>query len=55
MVISIKMLEAGPDPAGYYLSRQAGCPADYYLGAEPAGRWLGAGGAAAGTPPGTAA
>jgi hypothetical protein len=48
MVISIKMLEAGPDPAGYYLSRQAGCPADYYLGAEPAGRWLGAGAAAAG-------
>jgi conjugative relaxase-like TrwC/TraI family protein len=48
MVISIKMLEAGPDPAGYYLSRQAGCPADYYLGAEPAGWWLGAGGAAAG-------
>jgi conjugative relaxase-like TrwC/TraI family protein len=48
MVISIKMLEAGPDPAGYYLSRQGGCPADYYLGAEPAGRWLGAGGAAAG-------
>lgn len=48
MVISIKMLEAGPDPAGYYLSREAGCPADYYLGAEPAGRWLGAGGAASG-------
>jgi len=48
MVISIKMLEAGADPAGYYLSRQAGCAADYYLGAEPAGRWLGAGAAAAG-------
>src|SRR5436190_19380055 len=42
------MLGAGSDPARYYLSRQANCPADYYLGAEPAGRWLGAGAAAAG-------
>src|SRR5512145_10402 len=42
------MLGAGSDPAGYYLSRQANCAADYYLGAEPAGRWLGAGAAAAG-------
>jgi len=42
------MLGSGSDPAGYYLSRQANCPADYYLGAEPAGRWLGAGAAAAG-------
>ena len=48
MVISIKMLSAGSDPAGYYLSRQANCPGDYYLGAEPAGRWLGSGSAAAG-------
>ena len=42
------MLGAGSDPAGYYLSRQANCPADYYLGAEPAGLWLGAGAAALG-------
>ena len=42
------MLGAGSDPASYYLSRQANCPADYYLGAEPSGRWLGAGAAAAG-------
>jgi len=40
-VVSVAMLSAGSDPAGYYLSRQANCPADYYLGAEPAGRWLG--------------
>ncbi len=48
MVVSVAMLGAGSDPAGYYLTRQANCPADYYLGAEPAGRWLGAGAAAAG-------
>ncbi len=48
MVVSVAMLGAGSDPAGYYLARQANCPADYYLGAEPAGRWLGAGAAAAG-------
>jgi conjugative relaxase-like TrwC/TraI family protein len=48
VVVSVSMLGAGSDPAGYYLSRQANCPADYYLGAEPAGRWLGAGAAAAG-------
>ena len=48
MVVSVSMLGAGSDPAGYYLARQANCPAEYYLGAEPAGRWLGAGAAAAG-------
>ena len=48
VVVSVHMLGAGSDPAGYYLSRQANCPADYYLGAEPAGRWLGNGAAAAG-------
>ena len=48
MVVSVHMLGAGSDPAGYYLARQANCPADYYLGAEPAGRWLGNGAAAAG-------
>jgi hypothetical protein len=48
VVVSVAMLGAGSDPASYYLSRQANCPADYYLGAEPAGRWLGAGAAAAG-------
>lgn len=48
MVISLNMLRAGSDPAGYYLSRQANCPADYYLGAEPTGRWLGAGADAVG-------
>src|SRR6476646_6700614 len=42
------MLGAGSDPAGYDLSRQANCPADYYLGAEPTGHWLGSGAAAAG-------
>ncbi|HEX4812219.1 MAG TPA: MobF family relaxase [Nonomuraea sp.] len=48
MVVSVHMLGPGPDPAGYYLAQQAGCAADYYLGAEPAGRWLGAGAQAAG-------
>jgi TrwC relaxase len=42
------MLGAGSDPARYYLSRQANCPADYYLCAEPAGRWLGSGATAIG-------
>lgn len=44
-MISLSMLRPGPDPAAYYLSKQAGCPADYYLGAEPSGRWLGSGAA----------
>lgn len=47
-MVSVHMLGPGPDPAGYYLAQQAGCAADYYLGAEPAGRWLGAGARAAG-------
>ena len=49
VVISIGMLTAGSDPAGYYLTRRAGCPAEYYTGSgEPAGVWLGRGAAAAG-------
>ena len=48
VVVSVAMLGAGSDPAGYYLARQANCPADYYLGADPTGRWLGSGAAAAG-------
>jgi hypothetical protein len=48
VVVSVHMLGGTSDPAGYYLSRQANCPADYYLGAEPVGRWLGSGAAAAG-------
>ena len=49
MVISIAMLTAGSDPAGYYLARRAGCAAEYYTGAgERAGVWLGRGAAAAG-------
>jgi hypothetical protein len=48
VVVSVAMLGPGSDPAGYYLSRQANCPADYYLGAEPSGRWLGAGATAIG-------
>ena len=47
MVISVKMLGPGSDPAGYYASRQAGCTADYYLDGEQAGRWLGSGATAA--------
>jgi conjugative relaxase-like TrwC/TraI family protein len=48
VVISIGMLTAGSDPAGYYLARRAGCPAEYYTGAgERAGVWLGRGAAAA--------
>ena len=44
MVISIGMLTAGSDPAGYYLARRAGCAAEYYTGAgERAGVWLGRG------------
>jgi TrwC relaxase len=46
VVISLAMLAAGSDPAGYYLARTGGCAADYYTGsAEPAGMWLGAGAA----------
>ena len=49
MVISIGMLTAGSDPAGYYLARQAGCAAEYYTGAgERAGVWLSTGAAAVG-------
>jgi conjugative relaxase-like TrwC/TraI family protein len=48
VVVSVAMLGSGSDPASYYLSRQANCSADYYLGAEPAGRWLGAGATAIG-------
>ena len=48
MVVSVSMLGPGSDPAGYYLSKQANCTADYYLGAEPTGRWVGAGARAAG-------
>ncbi|GAC1610696.1 MAG: hypothetical protein NVS3B26_18950 [Mycobacteriales bacterium] len=48
-MISIAMLGAGRDPARYYLTRQAGCPLDYYLGrGESAGRWVGAGAQALG-------
>ena len=48
-MISIGMLTAGSDPAGYYLARRAGCAAEYYTGAgERAGVWLGRGAAAAG-------
>jgi integrase len=42
VVVSVHMLGPGSDAAGYYLWKQANCPADYYLGAEAAGRWLGA-------------
>ena len=48
MVVSVAMLTARSDPAGYYLARQANCPAEYYLGAEPSGRWAGSGAEAAG-------
>lgn len=55
MVISLKMLAADSDPAGYYLTRTAGCAADYYTGptertraAKHAGIWLGSGAAASG-------
>lgn len=43
------MLGAGRDAAGYYMSRCAGCTADYYTGVgERAGSWLGRGAATAG-------
>lgn len=43
-MISIAMLAGGADAAGYYLERQAGCPADYYTDErETAGRWIGRG------------
>jgi conjugative relaxase-like TrwC/TraI family protein len=46
VVISVAMLAAGSDPAGYYLARTGGCAADYYTGAsERAGVWLGSGAA----------
>src|SRR5688500_18484963 len=49
VVISVAVLAAGGDPAGYYLARQAGCAVDYYTGVgERAGVWLGAGADAAG-------
>jgi len=48
VVVSVHILGGGSDPAAYYLTRQANCSADYYLGVEPAGRWLGGGAAAAG-------
>jgi conjugative relaxase-like TrwC/TraI family protein len=56
VVISVHMLGPSADPAGYYLAERAGCPtADptgYYLAdgpsGGPAGRWVGAGAAAAG-------
>ena len=48
-VISIAMLRGGRDAAGYYLDRQAGCEADYYLDrSESAGRWCGRGAEALG-------
>lgn len=48
MVISIKEL-SGATAADYYLERDAGCEASYYLDpAESAGRWIGAGAAALG-------
>src|SRR4051794_25668413 len=55
VVISVHMLGASADPAGYYLVERAGCPASdpsrYYLETDaspPTGRWIGAGAAAAG-------
>lgn len=45
-MISVRPLH-GPAAAEYYLQRDAGCEADYYLDrAEPAGRWCGRGAAA---------
>ncbi|HVW79849.1 MAG TPA: MobF family relaxase [Mycobacteriales bacterium] len=46
MVISVETL-SGSDPAAYYLQREVGCEAGYYLDrAEPTGRWVGDGAAA---------
>ncbi len=43
-VISVAMLGAGRDAARYYLAREAGCRADYYLNStEAVGRRCGAG------------
>ena len=43
VVISVKTL-SGTDPAAYYLQREVGCEAGYYLDpAEPTGRWVGDG------------
>jgi conjugative relaxase-like TrwC/TraI family protein len=48
MVISVETL-SGKDPAAYYLEREVGCEAGYYLDpAEPAGRWIGDGATALG-------
>jgi conjugative relaxase-like TrwC/TraI family protein len=42
-VLTIGRLARGPGAAEYYLSRQAGCPADYFTAApgEPRGVWCG--------------
>jgi conjugative relaxase-like TrwC/TraI family protein len=43
-VISLAVLGQGGAAAAYYLRRQAGCAADYYLGqGEQRGRWIGPG------------
>jgi conjugative relaxase-like TrwC/TraI family protein len=48
MVISVETL-SGKDPAAYYLEREVGCEAGYYLHpAEPTGRWIGDGATALG-------
>lgn len=48
MVISVETL-SGKDPAAYYLEREVGCEAGYYLHpSEPTGRWIGDGAAALG-------
>ena len=48
-MLSIGKLGTGPASADYYLRRQAGCDADYYVGdGERAGVWCGAGARALG-------
>lgn len=48
-MLSIGRLASATWAAEYYLSRQAGCPTDYYTGAgERPGRWWGSGAAALG-------
>jgi hypothetical protein len=48
-VISIGLLGSARAAADYYLTRRAGCEADYYVRElEPAGRWVGPGAAALG-------
>jgi conjugative relaxase-like TrwC/TraI family protein len=48
-MISLAVLGRGAAAADYYLRRQAGCAADYYLGhGEQRGRWLGSGAEALG-------